>query len=123
VKAKSKEYWHPPAYEDLDVRAMQALAAGDASETEQQRALQWIIEQACAVYDEPFRPGDPSVVNYMLGRRSVGLAIIKLMKLSQEIFNDKRDFREDDGGNRRDRSSRRGGRNDRNRDGSSRDYY
>ena len=85
----------------------------------QQRALQWIIEQAAAVYDEPFRPGSTDTVAYMLGRRSVGLAIIKLMKLSHDIFiqEDSRDYTNDREG-RGGRSSRgndrgRGRRDDR----------
>ncbi len=80
------EHWHPPAYEKEDVRAIQALANGTASETDQRRALNWIINTAASTYDEPFRPGMPDAVNYMLGRRSVGLALVKLLKLKPEIF-------------------------------------
>lgn len=86
AKPSRREHWHPPDYEKQDVRAIQALAKGDASADEQRRALDWIITQAAATYDEPFRPGSADVVNYMLGRRSVGLAIVKLMKLKPEIF-------------------------------------
>lgn len=86
---KTRERWHPPLYDPKkDVRAIQAVAQGNASEAEQQRALKWIIEQACGTYDEPFRPNDQDTVNYMLGRRSVGLAIVKLMKLKPEIFDE-----------------------------------
>lgn len=70
------------------MRAIQALAQGDASKAEQQRALDWIINKACGTYDEPFRPDSADTVNYLLGRRSVGLAIVKLMKLKPEIFDD-----------------------------------
>lgn len=88
----SREPWHPPAYDKQDVRAIQALAeyaagAGEApSPAECRRALDWIINTACGTYDEPFRPGDGSVRDYLLGRRSVGLAIVKLMKLRPGIF-------------------------------------
>jgi hypothetical protein len=90
VKPKrSREFWHPPAYDKEDVRAVQALAQGTASETDQRRALNWIINVAASTYDEPFRPGVPDAVNYMLGRRSVGLAIVKLTKLRAErMFED-----------------------------------
>ena len=81
-----RESWHPPPYEKADVRAIQALAQGSADEQTQRRALDWIINVAAATYDEPFRPGRSDAVAYMLGRRSVGLAIIKLMKLKPEIF-------------------------------------
>jgi hypothetical protein len=81
-----REPWHPPPYEKDDIRAVQALAQGVAGETEQKRALNWIVNTAAATYDEPFRPGSSDTVAYMLGRRSVGLAIVKLLKLKPEIF-------------------------------------
>ena len=85
-----REAWHPPLYTKEDVRSIQALAQGTAGEADQRRALQWIIEKACLTYDEPFRPDSSDVVNYMLGRRSVGLAIVKMLKLKPEkIFNDR----------------------------------
>ena len=80
------ESWHPPSYEKADIRAIQALAQGNAGEQDQKRALDWIINIAAATYDEPFRPGSQDAVNYMLGRRSVGLAIVKLIRLKPEIF-------------------------------------
>ncbi len=85
-----REIWHPPLYTKEVTRAVQALAQGTAGPGDQQRALKWIIETACLTYDEPFRPGTPDVIDYMLGRRSVGLAIVKLIKLQPEkIFNDR----------------------------------
>lgn len=82
----ARENWHPPSYDKADVRAIQAIAQGNASEQEQRRALDWIVNTAAATYDEPFRPGKPDAVAYMLGRRSVGLAIVKLLKLKVEIL-------------------------------------
>lgn len=89
----SREAWHPPDYGKEQVRAIQALAAFASGASDQaptqldcQRSLDWIINTAAATYDEPFRPGQPDVRDYMLGRRSVGLAIVKLMKLKPEIF-------------------------------------
>ena len=84
--SRKREQWHPPEYEKADIRAIQALARGDATESDQRRALDWIINVAAATYDEPFRPGQSDVVDYMLGRRSVGLAIVKLMKLKPELL-------------------------------------
>ena len=84
--SNKREAWHPPQYEKADIRAIQALAQGNAGEHEQKRALDWIVNSACGTYDEPFRPGSSDVVHYMLGRRSVGLAIVKLLKLKPEIF-------------------------------------
>lgn len=84
----ARQPWHPPEYDKADIRAIQALASATANEDEQKRALSWIINVACATYDEPFRPESHDTVNYLLGRRSVGLAIVKLMKLKPEIFNE-----------------------------------
>lgn len=87
-----RELWHPPPYEQEDVRAIQAFAAyaagtGEAlSPRECRRALDWIINVACSTYDEPFRPNSADVVQYMLGRRSVGLAIVKLIKLKPDLI-------------------------------------
>ena len=86
-----REIWHPPPYEKPDVRAIQAICAcaegGEApTQHDCKRALDWIVNVAASTYDEPFRPGQPDVRDYMLGRRSVGLAIVKLMKLKPEIF-------------------------------------
>ena len=84
MAVRTREVWHPPLYEKEDIRAIQALCQGTATEQDQIRALDWIIRNAASTYDEPFRPGQEDVRNYMLGRRSVGLAIIKLMKIKPE---------------------------------------
>lgn len=103
---RKHERWHPPRYEPEDVRAVQALALyaqqaevpsepGDEvpapSPHQVKRALDWIIHIACGTYDEPFAPGQPDVKDYLMGRRSVGLSIVKLMKIKPELIqrNDK----------------------------------
>ena len=84
-----REPWHPPSYEKADVGAIQALARGEAEPHQQQRALDWIINTAAQTYDEPYRPDSPDMVSYLLGRRSVGLAIVKLTKLNiAKVFRD-----------------------------------
>ena len=99
-----RKAWHPPTYEKEDIRAIQSLASyarlaveawdvqtmGSPPEPpsafEVKRALDWIINNAAGTYDEPFEAGQPDVVHYLLGRRSVGLAIVKLMSLKVGIF-------------------------------------
>ena len=98
------EGWQPTVddYDKADIRAIQSLAVyaqqavqpaepGEEppvpSPSDVKRALDWIIIKAAGTYDEPFVPGQPDVTNYRLGRRSVGLAIVKLMKLKPEILN------------------------------------
>lgn len=97
-----REAWHPPSfdrdgkghpntYTKADIRALQALAQGEAGEGDQKRALDWIINHACLTYDEPFRPGQTDVSAYLMGRRAAGMAIVKLLKLKPEILDKERD--------------------------------
>lgn len=81
-----REPWHPALYEEYDVYAMQALARGEASEGQQKRALKWIIEKAAMTYDEPFVPDNARVTDNLLGRRSVGLQIVKLLNLNPSVI-------------------------------------
>ena len=91
-------------YEVADIRAIQALALyakcadqplppGEEppvpSAADVKRALDWIIHKAAEAYGEPFVAGEPDVTNYLLGRRSVGLAIVKLMSLKPDRFDKK----------------------------------
>lgn len=96
-KPRRREAWHPPRLRKKDARAIQAIVdyADDImcerdppSRTECKAALDWIIGAACATYDEPFEPGREDVRNYLLGRRSVGLAIIKASKIKAELLPD-----------------------------------
>ena len=93
MASSKREIWHPPVYEKADIRAIQHLATYAAgvethppSQETVRRALDWIINSAASAYDDPFRPAQQDVVNYMLGRRSVALAIIKLINLKPGIF-------------------------------------
>ncbi|MFW6028041.1 MAG: hypothetical protein ACOC9Q_00760 [bacterium] len=106
---REREAWHPPPYDKADIRAIQSIAGymtgvneDPPSPGECQRALDWIIHTACGTYDEPFRPGADDVRSYLLGRRSVGLALVKMTKLKPELF----DEQEHGGG--REEVSRRG---------------
>lgn len=76
--------WRPPAYEDADVAALQALAGGRASAEQQRLALKWVIEVAAATYDMSYRPGGPEGERDTVlaeGRRFVGNQIVKMLKL------------------------------------------
>jgi len=64
-------------YTDQDVAALKALAGDKRHE----RALRWIINEACLVYDEAFVPGQPDMTANRQGRRSAGLQIVKLINL------------------------------------------
>lgn len=75
--------WKPPAYELVDVTALQALQRGEADAELQQRALKWIIEKACGTYDMQYRPGEDGKrdTDFSLGRQFVGQQIVKLLRV------------------------------------------
>ena len=58
------------------------MARGEATDLQQKAILDWLIKQACQTYDEPFMPDNARVTDYLLGRRSVGLAIVKHLTIS-----------------------------------------
>lgn len=71
----------PATYEDLDVEAIKAVAAGNASEGQQKRAIGWIVHKAAMTHDEPFVPGQPDVTAHLTGRMNVGRQILKLVNV------------------------------------------
>jgi hypothetical protein len=75
--------WMPAPYEEADTYAIKALAAGKASEGQQKRALEWIINTLCGTYDLSFRPGPEGDRDtaFAEGRRSVGLQLVKQVNL------------------------------------------
>lgn len=77
--------WHPAPYDAEHVHALQALAKGEAGPIEQKRALDWIVNRAAMTYDEPFDPESSRSTDYVLGRRSVGLQIVKLINLKAGV--------------------------------------
>lgn len=75
--------WMPAPYDDNDIRAIRALAAGNASEGQQRHALNWIINVASGYYDLSFRPGidGARATDFAEGRRYVGAQVVKLTKI------------------------------------------
>ena len=77
--------WHPASYEKADTAAVKALAAGNANEGQQKRALDWIINTVCGTYDLSFRPGGlegDRATAFAEGRKFVGQQIVKQTKLT-----------------------------------------
>jgi hypothetical protein len=77
--------WLPAEWEPADVSAVQALARGDATEEQQKRALDWIINSACGTYEVSYRPGGQEGERdtcFAEGRRFVGSQIVKALKIS-----------------------------------------
>jgi hypothetical protein len=82
-KPIANQPWHPAPYEEADVYAIKALAAGKANEGQQQRALAWIINTLCGTYDMPYRPGeggDRDTV-FACAKMFVGQQVVKLTKI------------------------------------------
>lgn len=62
--------------------AVKALAAGNANEGQQQRALDWIVRTLCGTYDLTYRPDSDRDSVFAEGKRFVGLQLVKQMKLT-----------------------------------------
>jgi hypothetical protein len=73
--------WKPFAWEPEDAYALRALQAGTATQSQQQRALKWIIE-AAGTYDQAYRPGSSRDTDFACGMQHVGKQIVKLLNLS-----------------------------------------
>lgn len=73
----------PAEYDDLDIRAIQALAAGKASESQQKQAIEWIVHKAANTHDLCYRPGEDGrrETDFALGRAFVGQQILKMLQL------------------------------------------
>lgn len=81
MSAKPRERWLPAEWELADAAAIQALARGDAEASQQKRALTVIVEKLAGTYEHTFVPGAHDQSTYLEGRRSVGLQIVKLLKV------------------------------------------
>lgn len=85
-KNASKPVWFPVDYTTRVVRALQALAAGKATDTQQRLAIDWIVNKAASTYDWPFRPDSARDTDIALGRQFVGQQIVKLINLDPKIL-------------------------------------
>jgi hypothetical protein len=52
--------------------AIKALAAGNANEGQQQRALHWIVHTLCGTYDQPYRPASERDTIFACAKMFVG---------------------------------------------------
>ena len=76
----------PARYDRADAYAIKAVAKGKATEAQQRRAIDWIIRAAAMTYDETFVPGQPDLSDFLAGRRSVGLQVVKLINIPIELI-------------------------------------
>lgn len=89
----ARNRWLPvDNYDADDIRAFQALERYIQGESDApgpqdcKRALDFVIHKAADTYGEPFVPESQRATDYLLGRRSVGLAVIKILSLKPENF-------------------------------------
>lgn len=75
-----------------DAKALQALAQGIADETQQVRALQWIVNKAGAINRSTYQPGGLEGERdsiFAQGRRFVGIQVMRLISTNlEELKND-----------------------------------
>lgn len=79
------------AYEKDDVYALQALARGEASEAQQKRCLDLIVNGIACAFDVTFRPESERVTNFAAGKAFVGQQIDKILRLNPAKMKDKTD--------------------------------
>ena len=88
--AEIPQPWHPAPYDENIVYALQALAAGKASEDQQKTALEWIVFQLCGTYDATFYPDSERNTTFAEAKRHVGLQLVKMIRLQPNILRKKR---------------------------------
>jgi hypothetical protein len=83
--------WAPAVRDEYDVMAVKAMAAGNASESQQKRVLDWIMFNACGLRDLSFRPGvdGDRATAFAEGKRHVGLQLAKLVTLPVALLEPK----------------------------------
>jgi hypothetical protein len=87
----AREPWTPAEWTVAEVSAAQALERGDATPDQQQRFLAYVVNGLCATYDLSFRPGGAEgarASDFAEGKRSVGLQIVKLLRLNLMALRD-----------------------------------
>lgn len=91
AKAKEMGPTFPAPWELHEAHAIQALAAGKASEEQQRAAFRWIVEEVCGTYDLSYRrgpDGDRDTV-FAEGKRFVGQQVVKLTKINLQLLRKK----------------------------------
>lgn len=72
------------SFDKLTMQAVRACASGNASETQQKRAMKWIVDTAANTHSISFRGEQPLTMTFNEGRRSVGAQVIFLLSPDAE---------------------------------------
>jgi len=86
MKRKSEQLFRK--IEPADIRAIQDLEQGKADESQQIRALKFIIEVLCGTYMPTYGETDRDS-NYLDGRRFVGLELVNCLKLNAKALSER----------------------------------
>lgn len=71
----------PSPCDTYDVYAIKALATGTANESQQRRALNWILNTCCGLPDSTYYPDSERDSAFASGKRFVGLEIVALLNM------------------------------------------
>ena len=77
--------WIPPALDEFTHASIQALEKGIATDAQQIQALQWIVNELCLTYADT-HDVDQRMTDHKNGRRFVGLAIVRAIKLNRDFL-------------------------------------
>jgi hypothetical protein len=81
-KPRANMPWEPAVWEEADMMAIRAMAAGKANDGQQKRALNFMIHKLCVTHDLSFRPGGEDgrrASDFAEGRRFPGLQLLKML--------------------------------------------
>lgn len=81
--AVKRQPWHPVAFSVEEARAAQAFDAGVATAGQMKTLLDWLWRET-RLRDEVFAPGADDVRTYLMGKRSVALAFVAMLKFQEE---------------------------------------
>lgn len=79
----------PAEFDEGIVGAVQAMQRGEATEIQQIKLLEWILNEACGLRDWAYRPVDRDT-NIALGRQYVGHAIVRALKTDLQAMKARR---------------------------------
>jgi len=80
--SKVKGVWLPDGFDIERAHDVQAVAEGRATPEQQQRAIKYVAEVLCGVYDDTYNATSERESSRLQGRRQVGLAIVQIVKLN-----------------------------------------
>lgn len=100
------EPWYPVEITSQYARICQAIREGNATEEQQQKFMNWLLNDVCAVNDLEFRPDSDRATVFASGRRFVGMQIRKHLLVSIGALDEKEKGEADDGRSRSNRRSK-----------------